>query len=86
MAIRGLLKSLGLRIGQAGDNVFSRRVEEFIVDQSLLREAVRPLLTVRGSARREIADLHRKLLTLAREDKDSKRSMTVPGIGSITTR
>jgi transposase len=82
--IRGLLKNLGLRIGKAGGNVFSRRVEELIADQSLLKEAVRPLLAVRESVRREIADLHRKLLALAREDKDSRRSMTVPGIGPIT--
>ena len=82
--IRGLLKNLGLRIGKAGGNVFSRRVEELVVDQSLLQQAVRPLLTVRESVRREIADLHRKLLALAREDKDSRRSMTVPGIGPIT--
>jgi transposase len=72
------------RIGKGGGNVFSRRVEELIADQSLLQEAVRPLLAVRESVRREIADLHRKLLALAREDKDSRLSMTVPGIGPIT--
>jgi len=82
--IRGLLKNLGLRIGKVGGNVFSRRVEELVADQSLLQEAVRALLAVRESTRREIADLHRKLLVLAREDEDSRRSMTVPGIGPIT--
>ncbi len=82
--IRGLLKNLGLRIGKAGGNVFSRRVEELVADQSLLQEAVRPLLAVRESTRREIADLHRKLLTLARDAEDIRRSMTVPGIGPIT--
>jgi transposase len=82
--IRGLLKNLGLRIGKAGGNVFSRRVEELVADQSLLQEAARSLLAVRESVRREIADLHRKVLALAREDKDSRRSMTVPGIGPIT--
>ncbi len=34
--------------------------------------------------RREIAGLYRKLLGLARDDVDSRRSMTVPGIGPIT--
>ena len=82
--IRGLLKNLGLRIGKAGGNVFSHRVEELVADQSLLQEAVRPLLAVRESVRREIADLHRKLLDLAREDEDIRRSMTVPSIGPIT--
>ncbi len=82
--IRGLLKNLGLRIGKAGGNVFSRRVEALVADQSLLQETARALLAVRESVRREIADLHRRLLALAREDKDSRRSMTVPGIGPIT--
>ncbi len=55
-----------------------------LINQSLLQQAIRPLLAVRENVRREIADLHRKLLALAREDKDSRRSMTVPGIGPIT--
>ncbi len=82
--IRGVLKNLGLRIGKASGNVFSRRVEELVVDQPILQQAVRPLLVVRASVRREIADLHRKLLALARDDEDIRRSMTVPGIGPIT--
>ena len=36
--IRGLLKNLGLRIGKAGGNVFSRRVKELVSDQSLLQD------------------------------------------------
>ena len=82
--IRGLLKNLGLRVGKADGNVFSRRVEELVAEPSLLQEAVGSLLAVRESVRREIADLHRKLLSLARNDEDSRRSMTIPGIGPIT--
>ncbi len=43
-----------------------------------------PLLEVREKVRREIAALYRKLLDLARNDVDSRRSMTVPSIGPIT--
>ncbi len=82
--IRGLLKNLGLVIGKAGGNVFRRRAEELIGGQGLLGEAVRPLLEVREKVSREIAALHQKLLDLARNDADSRRSMTVPGIGPIT--
>ncbi len=39
---------------------------------------------MRESVRREIADVHRKLLAVAREDQDIRRSMTVPGSGPIT--
>ncbi len=82
--IRGLLKNLGLVIGKAGGTVFRRRVEELLGRHGLLWEAVRPLLEVREKVRREIASLTRKLLGLARDDVDSRRSMTVPGIGPIT--
>jgi len=82
--IRGLLKNLGLVIGKAGGSVFRRRVEELLGRHGLLWEAVRPLLEVREKVRREIAALYRKLLDLARDDVDSRRSMTVPSIGPIT--
>jgi transposase len=82
--IRGLLKNFGLVIGKAGGNVFRRRVQELLGEQLLLPEAIRPLLAVREMVRREIAGLTRKLLTLARDNEESRRLMTVPGIGPIT--
>ena len=82
--IRGLLKNLGLVIGKAGGSVFRHRAEELLGRQGLLGEAVHPLLEVRDKVSREIAALHHKLLGLARNDADSRRSMTVPGIGPIT--
>jgi len=82
--IRGLLKNLGLRIGKAGGNVFRHRVEELVSEHRLVQEAVRPLLSVREIVCREIAGLSRKLLAMARENDDSRRLMTVPGIGPIT--
>ncbi len=41
-------------------------------------------MAVRERVGREIADLDRKLLVLARDDDESRRLMTVPGVGSIT--
>ena len=81
--IRGLLKNLGLRIGKAGGNVFHRRAEELVGEHPLLQEAVRPLLGVRETVRREIAGLTRRLLAMARDNDESRRLMTVPGIGAI---
>jgi transposase len=81
--IRGLLKNLGLRIGKASGNVFRCRTEELVGDHGLLQEAVHPLLAVREIVCREIASLTRKLLALARDNDESRRLMTVPGIGPI---
>ena len=82
--IRGLLKNLGLVIGKAQGNVFTRRVEELVAENPYLQQAVRPLLAVREKVSREIAGLDRKLLSLTRGHQDSRRLMTVPGIGPIT--
>ena len=81
--IRGLLKNRGLVIGKAGGKVFHRRAEELLGSQGHLRDAVRPLLEIREKVSREIAALYRKLLNLARNDADVRRSMTVPSIGTI---
>ncbi len=81
--IRGLLKNLGLVIGKAGGNVFRHRAEELVAEHPLLQEAVRPLLAVREIVRREVAGLTRRLLTMARDNDESRRLMTVPGIGPI---
>ncbi len=81
--VRGLLKNHGLIIGKAGGKVFHRRAEELAGRQGLLREAVHPLLELRERARRQIAQLTRRLLTMARDNEESRRLMTVPGIGPI---
>ncbi len=82
--IRGLLKNLGLVIGKVGGNVFRHRAEELVAEHPLLQEAVRPLLAVREIVRREVAGLTRRLLTMARDNDESRRLMTVPGIGPFT--
>ena len=81
--IRGLLKNLGLVIGKAGGKVFHSRAEELVAGHRLLQAAVRPLLGVRETVRLEIASLTRKLLVMARDNDESRRLMTVPGIGAI---
>ena len=82
--IRGLLKNHGLVIGKAGGGVFRCRVEELAGGHGLLWPAVRPLLEIREKVAGEVRDLYRKLLSLARGHQDSRRSMTVPGVGPIT--
>lgn len=82
--IRGHLKNFGLVIGKVGGNMFTARVRELVADVRLLQQAVGPLLTVRDSVVVEIAAFDRKLLKLARDDDNSRRLMTIPGIGPIT--
>jgi transposase len=82
--IRGLLKNLGLVIGRAKMNVFAARAAELIQDRPELTAAVVPLLKTREVIERQIADLDRKVLRLARSNTQVRRFMTVPGVGPIT--
>jgi transposase len=82
--VRGLLKNLGLIIGQARFNVFAVRAVELIEGHPALTAVVRPLLMARTAIEQQIDDLDRKVLKLARQDAQVRRFMTVPGVGPIT--
>ena len=82
--IRGLLKNLGLVIGRAKMNVFSVRAAELVAARPELTAAVGPLLKAREAVERQIADLDRKVMRLARSDAQVRRFMTAPGVGVIT--
>ncbi len=82
--IRGLLKNLGLIIGRAKMGTFTARATELIGDKLALTAAVEPLLKAREAVERQIGDLDRKVMHLARNEPQVRRFMTVPGIGPIT--
>jgi transposase len=82
--IRGILKNVGLVIGQAKFNVFTVRAEELIENRPELIAAVRPLLQARKTIGQQVEDLDRKVYKLARHDVDVRRLMTAPGVGPIT--
>src|SRR5690242_21244613 len=79
--IRGLLKNLGLVIGRAKMNVFAARAAELAEARPELAAAVEPLLKAREAVGRQIADLDRKVLRLARNNAQVRRFITVPGVG-----
>ena len=82
--IRGLLKNLGLVIGRAKMGVFASRAEALLADRLELAVAVRPLLEARSSIARQLAELDREVMKLARADSQVRAFMTTPGIGPIT--
>ena len=82
--IRGLLKNLGLVIGRAKMNVFAVRAAELAEARPAVAAAVEPLLKAREAVGRQIADLDRKVLRLARNNAQVRRFMTAPGVGPIT--
>ena len=75
---------LGLVIGRAKMNVFAVGAAELADARPAVAAAVEPLLKAREGVGRQIADLDRKVLRLARNNAQVRRFITVPGVGPIT--
>jgi transposase len=65
-------------------NIFAVRAAQLAGGRSELFAAVGPLLKAREAIERQILDLDRKVLRLARNNTQVRRFMTTPGIGPVT--
>ncbi|WIG53945.1 MAG: Mobile element protein [Afipia sp.] len=81
--IRGVLRPFGLKVGEISVGKFETRVRELVDGKKALAAIVVPLLEARGTMRLQFAKLHRLALMAARNDRDVRRMMTVPGVGAI---
>jgi transposase len=84
LCLRGLLRGYGLKMGPATSVRFAARVRELAAGHPMLEQIGEAMLRARDVLRKEIAALHRQLLTIARGDDVCRRMMTVPGVGALT--
>jgi transposase len=82
--IRGLLKIDGLLVGTAKGNVFSQGAVELAKRCPELAVSVRPLLAAREAVDKQLSELDRRVLRLARADRQTRSFMTAPGVGPVT--
>ena len=81
--IRGLLRNFGLKVGVVGAAKFDMRIRELLDCLPDLAEIMEPLLASRRKLREEFERLHRKLLSIVRDDGVCRRLMTIPGVGPV---
>jgi transposase len=81
--LRGTLRNFGLKVGMVGTVKFEARIKELVENLPDLAVLVDPLLVVRRVLREQIEILHRRLLTIVRDDEVCRRLMTVPGVGPV---
>jgi transposase len=81
--LRATLRNFGLKVGMVGTVKFETRIKELVENVSDLVVLVEPLLIVRRVLREQIAILHRRLLSVVRDDDVCRRLMTVPGVGPV---
>jgi transposase len=81
--LRATLRNFGLKVGMAGAVKFEARIKELVDNIPDLAILVEPLLTVRRTLREQFGVVHRRLLTVVRQDEVCRRLMTVPGVGPV---
>jgi transposase len=82
--LRGTLKIFGLKLGRGRGQALACRVRELVAGDPTLEPLAENLLAVWDAAGRQIAELDRRILALARRSGACRRLMTVPGVGAIT--
>lgn len=82
--LRGTLKVFGLKLGRGRGQALVRRVRELVAGDPTLEPLAESLLAVWDATGRQIAELDRRALALARHSAACQRLMTVPGVGAIT--
>ncbi len=84
-AVRGFLKTYGLRLGSCGDKGFSKRVKELLSDKiGCARKGIEGLLHCFEKICEELKRLTIEIEQLAKEDKEVKKLITIPGVGIVT--
>jgi len=83
--LRGLFKTFGLVIGRANGSVFLKRAQLVSAEAPELEVIATPLLAARAVIDHERVELERQIKWLARENKQARAFMTVPGVGPMTT-
>jgi transposase len=81
--LRATLRNFGLKVGMIGTVKFETRIRELVQNLPDLAVLAERLLIVRLVVREQLGILHRRLLTIVRDDDVGRRLMTVPGIGPV---
>ena len=83
LAIRGLLRGFGLKVGKVSAGKYEARICELVLGHPMLEPIAAAMPQARGGLRAEFSKLHRMLLQIVRADADCRRFMTAPGVGAV---
>jgi transposase len=82
--VRGVLKVFGLVVEGARGGVFADRVEALAADRPEVAAVVRPMLDAWRGLRRQVAAYDAALRAEAKQRREVRLLMSVPGVGAIT--
>ena len=82
--LRALLREAGLKLGTPARKELAVRVRELTAADPVLSALAEPLLTIIAAMTRELAQLTKRVLDIARAEPVCRRLMGVPGVGPLT--
>ena len=82
--LRALLREAGLKLGTPARKELAVRVRELTAADPVLSALAEPLLTIVAAMTRELAQLTKRVLDIARAEPVCRRLMGVPGVGPLT--
>ena len=83
MSLRGILRGFGLKIGQTTPRNFEGRVRELVEGHATLEAVADALLVARTTLAEQRNRLHKRLVSLARDDTRARLLMSTPGVGVL---
>ena len=83
VAIRGILRSFGIKLGVVSELRFSEKVTTLVGRRDWLTKVVRPLMRARTLMREQARSIELELIDYARADPVCRLLMTAPGVGPV---
>ncbi|WMS45326.1 IS110 family transposase (plasmid) [Acuticoccus sp. MNP-M23] len=81
--MRGVVKAVGLITDSTAGRTFPERVRAAIEVHPFAADVLVPLLAAHDAVVSQVAVYDRRLASMAKDDADAKRLMTIPGVGPI---
>jgi transposase len=83
MCLRGILRGFGLKIGKTTPRNFEARVRELVEGHTTLEAVADALLAARATLGEQLNRLHKRLVSLARDDTRVRLLISTPGVGVL---
>jgi transposase len=83
MSLRGILRGFGLKVGPTTAHSFERRIRDLVEEHPTLVAVADALLLAWATLGEQLGKLHKRLISLARDDARARLLMTTPGVGVL---
>jgi transposase len=83
MSLRGILRGFGLKVGPTTAHSFERRIRDLVEEHPTLVAVADALLLAWATLGEQLGKLHKRLVSLARDDARARLLMTTPGVGVL---